>query len=273
MMDWLEIAKTLPLSSKTRSNCECGDGKPAVINHQLKGYSFYCFRCDTKFFEHKGQQTLAELARIKELNELATQSFKIELPKDFTEEIPLVGRLWLYKAGITPTVWKKYGFGWSEFWQRVVMPVYEGDKLVWFQARAVLDGQKPKYINPTGDRESLMFLAATTNDRSEIILVEDILSAVRVGAVAPACSMLGTKITTAQAGKLAQYDIVRTWFDNDRAGKQGAYNVRRCIGLGTEVLNIRSTQDPKSYSNTEIREILNDGICRQLKEQQLATQR
>jgi hypothetical protein len=259
MMEWTEKAKTIPLGQKIRSDCfVCGPKNTAVISHSIKGYSYFCFRCDEQSFIGKGQQTLAELARIKELNEQAKVTVPIRLPKDFSEEIPLVGRLWLYKAGITESVWKEYGFGWSEEWQRVVMPIYEDNKLIWFQARAVLHGQKPKYLNPTGDRESLVFFSKTRSDlrNDTITVVEDILSAIRVGTITPTASLLGTKITTAQANRLAKFRHVRTWLDNDRAGIQGAYKVRRCCGLVCEVSDVRTDLDPKCYSNDEIREIL-----------------
>lgn len=259
-MQWLETAKTLAVSRKTRIDCDCGDGKTGIVNHEPHGYSFFCFRCGEKFFESKGKQTLAELAYIKQLNEEATnEHYTIELPADLSDELPLAGRLWLYRAGITPTTWKQYGFGYSEKMQRVVMPVYdERNQLVWWQARAVHDGQEPKYLNPTGDRSRLMFWAGKTTSRRIITVVEDILSALRVGFNTPACSMLGTKITTQQANMLCEYEHVRTWLDPDRAGKQGAYNIRKACGLVSKVSNIRTERDPKEYSNAEILEILEE---------------
>ena len=96
-MNWLTIAENLPLGHKTRSNCECGDGKTLLINHTIKGYSCFCFRCSEQQFVAKGKQTLADLEKLKKLNEEAENiQLKMELPSDYTQEIPLVGRLWLY---------------------------------------------------------------------------------------------------------------------------------------------------------------------------------
>ena len=261
MTDWLKVAKTLAVSRKTRQDCDCGKGKTRIINHNTSSYSYMCFRCEDSGFVSKGKQTLEELAHVRALNEAAAnERYDIKLPNDFTTEIPLVGRLWLYKGGITESVWRQYKFGWSEKMQRVVMPVYKGEKLVWFQARAVLHGQKPKYLNPTGDRNALIFWADSTPSGSvrgtPITVNEDILSAIRVGAVTPACSLLGTKITTAQANQLAQYDRVTTWLDSDRAGVEGAHKIRRLLGMVTEVRNIVTTRDPKLQCNDTIRELL-----------------
>jgi hypothetical protein len=150
------------------------------------------------------------------------------------------------------------------------MPVYEHGKLVWFQARAVLYGQQPKYLNPTGDRKELVFWSKQDSHAavcgsvpggggaagSCITVVEDILSAVRTGAVTPACSLLGTKITVQQANKLGAYDLVRTWLDPDAAGISGAYNIGKLLGMVTEVQNIVTDSDPKCYCNAEIARIL-----------------
>lgn len=253
-MNWITKAKNLPTNHKARHSCECGTGEPAIINHSLQGYSFYCFRCGEQEFEGKGTQTLEELAHIQELNNQANTDLPIELPSDFTNDIPPEGRLWLFKGGVTESQWRHYNFGWSDKMQRVVMPIYKDLKtksqLIWFQARAVHKGQKPKYLNPSGDRTSLVFFTGTKT--KEITVVEDILSAVRVGTTHHCCSMLGTKITTQQANILSQYDRVTTWLDPDKAGIDGAVSIRKAVGLITETRNITTLKDPKEYSNEEI---------------------
>lgn len=253
---WLAIAKELAPNSKTRDNCDCGSGKTLVISRDHKTYSCYCFRCGYQRYSDVGTLSLEELAKIKELNKQAKEvRLTVELPEDFTEDIPLIGRLWLYKGGVGPSLWKKYSIGWSDTLQRVIMPIFDNSKLVWFQARAVHPGQMPKYIGPDGDRSTLVFKTGEHTGKS-VTVVEDMMSAYRVGEITATCSLLGTKITTAQANILGQYDLVTTWLDDDAAGKRGAYDVRRAVGLVTEVRNISTTKDPKCYSREEIVNIL-----------------
>ncbi len=257
MTDWLTAAKRIAVARKLRLDCECGSGKTLIVNHNPQGYSCFCYRCDYSEFVGKGKQTLEELANIRALNEAAAnERYDIKLPDDFTTDIPLEGRLWLYKAGVTVSLWSSYNFGWSERMQRVVMPVYRGKELVWFQARAVLHGQTPKYLNPTGDRTSLVFWAGCSKDYSDVTVVEDILSAIRVGVVTPTCSLLGTKVTVQQALQLSRYERVSSWLDADAAGVGGSYKLRKLLGMVTEVRDIRTTKDPKAYSNAEIRSVL-----------------
>jgi hypothetical protein len=259
-MNWLGQAKTLPTGQKTRADCECGDGKTLIINHFTKKYSAYCFRCGFDKYHIKGNSTLEELRLLRELNErTAKLSFtKLELPHDFTTDIPISGRLWLYSGGLSPSTWGKYGIGYSPALHRVVLPVYDTrGNLVWYQMRAVLDGQEPKYIQPDRPRGNVTFSAGCNGgDRTRAIVVEDILSAIRVSKFEPTFSLLGTKITTEQASLLAQYSRVTTWMDADKAGRDGAYNIRKCLSLVTEVDNIRTEDDPKRLSDQQIEESL-----------------
>lgn len=261
MQEWLKVAQNLPLGHKTRIPCsKCGtDDKSLLVNHGNKAYNAYCFRCGQNPFQMKGEQSLAELKRIKELNHNAyTQKLSaLELPSDYTTEIPLQGRLWLYKGSITESTWKTYGIGYSEKLQRVVLPVYNSiHKLVWYQCRAIHNGQSPKYIQPSSNRETILFQSLNSGNCKRAIVVEDILSAIRVGKQQMAYSLLGTKITTAQANYLSKYSRVTTWLDPDKAGTKGAYNIRKALQLVTKVDNIVTDKDPKCLSDKEIREAL-----------------
>lgn len=258
---WLTIAQTLPTSQNTRSDCECGSGKTLIINHNPKYYSAHCFRCSFTGYHDKGTQTLDQLAELRRLNEEAQNDppSKVELPDDFTTDIAREGRIWLYEGGIGPTAWKKYRIGYSPKMHRVVLPVYsEEGELVWVQNRALMKGQKPKYLQPSRERSAVTFNAHpdTPDDMSLVVVVEDILSAIRVGKFAPTHSMLGTKITDGQTNILNKYRKVITWMDNDAAGKSGSRNIRRSVGLMSETANILTETDPKTMSDQRIQEEL-----------------
>lgn len=269
---WLEIARNLPLGHKARVDCPaCGEGtntKAMIVSHNVKAYSGSCFACSHQPFEMKGTQTLAEIAELKRINNESLRGTAGEppvLPEDFTTDIPLEGRLWLYSNGITETLRTQYSIGYSARLRRVVMPVYDSeDTLKWYQCRALLDGQKPKYLQPSGDKHSVVFqskLRETEHTTSTVIVVEDIMSAIRVGDVCNSVSLLGTKATTAQINHLSKYDRVITWLDSDKAGKRGSTAIRQACGILTETANIVTEHDPKFYSKQQVKEIL----CQHLK--------
>ena len=147
-MDWLEVAKNLPVGQTTRAECiMCGLGTgahAAIINHNIKYYSIYCYACGPVGWEGKGVMNLAERKRLKDIDDDAIRSTRtrtISLPKDTTfthTEFSREARTWLFQGGLTPTIWKKYRIGYSPRLERVVLPIYgDDDSLIWYQLRAV----------------------------------------------------------------------------------------------------------------------------------------
>ena len=53
----------------------------------------------------------------------------IHLPKDFSKDIPSKAKHWLEKYNITDDEIDRFNFGWSESYQRLILPVYNDDKL------------------------------------------------------------------------------------------------------------------------------------------------
>lgn len=265
--NWLEIAKRLPLGHKTRVDCpECGENtntNAMMVSHSSKSYNGFCFACDHKPFEMKGKQTLEDLAELKRINNESlqpTEGARCELPEDFTPDMPLEGRLWLYSNGITDTLKRKYNIGYSKRLRRVVMPVYntKGD-LIWFQCRALVKGQQPKYLQPSGDKSSVLFQSKTEEDKGtkgRVVVVEDIMSAIRVGETTLTISLLGTKADTSQINTLSRFSEVVTWLDSDKAGRNGSKTIRQAVGLLTHTKDLVTELDPKSYSNQQIETIL-----------------
>lgn len=208
----------------------------------------------------KGKLTLTELKELNDLNEQAKYGLResIKLPADFTTDISLQGRLWLYKAGLSPSDWVKHGFGYSPSTRRVVLPVFnQAGELVWQQHRAVIEGQTPKYLQPARDKGDILYVVnPDTGPTERAIVVEDILSATRVGRHQTAISILGTKLSAGQAKRLAKFAEVTTWLDGDSAGLAGSKAIRKSMSLVTSVSNIQTDLDPKEYSDHEIRRIL-----------------
>lgn len=262
-MNWIQVAKDLPLNGKVQTLCpeNCGSGEKLSVTHSMKSYWCNCYRCGFTDIEYKGKQSLAELSRIQELNKAAEEiELTLDLPKDFTNDLPRHARMWLFSAGITPTVWMQHRIGYSKQLDRVILPVYDyEDNLIWYQCRALQAGQKPKYLQPARDRSTIMFrVTRSREDVERVIVVEDILSAIRVGKHINTVSLLGTKITTAQAADLGKYNEVTTWLDSDTAGRRGAYKIRKTLSLITSVSNILTPLDPKELSDKEIVRNLNE---------------
>jgi len=260
---WLDLAKTVPQGQHIRSTCDNECGTPSMnVYHSPTTYSAYCFRCGTIGWRDKGYQTLEDIQKSKAITEAAykhAQSHTLSLPSDSTSDVtqwPSEALVWLLKAGIYGKMITDARIQYSAQYQRVVLPIYKDNVLIYYQLRG-FNPNEAKYINPSVDRSNIYYsVLCNTDDDSSVVIVEDILSCIRVGQVHNCVSLLGTKISTQQASYLSNYDKVYTWLDPDEAGIHGAYQIGRALALTTDVVNITSSVDPKFLTNKEISERL-----------------
>lgn len=256
---WLAAAKKLSVGKHSRIDCpRCGWGtgtKAAIINHNSKEFSVYCNACKLVRKFDKGKLSIAEIKAYREMAARAKEQLKLELPHDYTLEIPEIGRQWLYKCGISPSFWALLGIGWSDYYQRVVLPVYNREaRLIWYQLRAVHPEQKPKYIQPKAAKNCVYTTQGTIPARVAVV-VEDIASATRINLTrmnVNAYSLMGTTMTPAQLNTLRSYDIVLVWTDADKAGRDSDKKIRKTLNLWTSTQSIVTQEDPKYLSNEEL---------------------
>lgn len=258
---WLAQAQELALGQSAKADHVCGPGRTMRVAHELKGYRAFCFRCDDSGWYPHPELSLAEkLARAKEKDALEASAIadtRPPMPADFQPTgWPDHARLWLYRAGLGDREIGQSGIYYCPRLDRVVLPVVQGDKLAYWQARGFERG-RPKYINPPIDKSSI---TARYGDSGKLIIVEDILSAIKVGLVARGWSILGTTIsptTAASVAAAATSHGVGIWLDPDKAGRTARAKVQRSLSiLGIEATIIRTERDPKHYSREEIKRII-----------------
>jgi len=263
---WLSTAKTLPAGRSTKIEC-CAADRSLMVSNEAKGYRAYCFRCGPAGFVAHGDFSIDQLKRRRQELEWQ-QDRRIKLPFDFTTDIPPSEAVWLYKAGVASVIANHYGFGYSPSLRRVILPIYKDGVLHGYTARSTIN-ERPKYIEKVVSPTSTIFVAdpglalAWPDDGSAVnvpdcVLVEDILSAVRVGRWVRTCiALLGTQLPSLSLGSNGERNTVAIWLDPDKAGKAGASRLQRSLVLqGYETKLIRSAKDPKFYSNREIRRLL-----------------
>jgi DNA primase len=238
-----------------------------MVSNEAKGYRAYCFRCGPAGFVAHGDFSIDALKRRRE--ELAWSNTKqVSLPKDFTTDIPPSEAVWLYKAGVGHTVSKHYGFGYSPSLRRVILPIYKDGVLQGYTARSTIN-ERPKYIEKVVEPSATVFVSDPSialpwsgdgllGTVPDVLLCEDILSAVRVGRhVRLSIALLGTSATPRQLSLSDVRGTVGIWLDPDKAGNKGAKAIQRSLSIqGYETKLIRSAKDPKYYSNREIRRLL-----------------
>ena len=256
MQKWIDVAQSLPAGRRVRIPC-CKADNSLLVSHSLKGYNAYCFRCGFSEFVPHGIRRIADINRHKA--EFAIKQSGVKLPKDYTLDVPVEAALWYMKVGISPELARQYEIGYTPSLHRVVLPVrdIETGALDAVQMRAIRSFDKPKYLNPTGPAVAQAVFWSGPPDGVAIV-VEDILSAIRVGRVAPTASILGTSMTDERASRIAtRVHTAILWLDPDKAGREGRINAYRQLAMqGVKVFKVSTDLDPKYYNNDEIREHL-----------------
>jgi DNA primase len=236
-----------------------------TVRHKEDGWSGYCHRCGDKPWHPKPMPTLAERVAAKAQQRSVEEAMRYEvrppMPANFdVPSWPLAARVWLFKAGLFLSDIATLGAYYHEASKRVVLPVTEQGKLVYWQARLV-EGVGSKYINPVMDKSNLV---ACYGEGSAIVLTEDILSAYRVGQEGCAWSLLGTKLSTPVLARLLKEGKpVLVWLDDDHGrvngnpGQKAAATIMRTLSnVGIQCHNIVTSKDPKLLSRVEIKEVL-----------------
>ena len=233
---------------------DCGPGRTLLISHVDDGVMAHCFRCNDSAFI-RDERTLAErIAALAQAKVADAEAIKPELPQPRERDVqqwPKAARVWLYKAGLSNDAIERLGFYWHPVTQRVVMPVFEDGELVYWQARS-MNPAVPKYINPTVERGTVA--PRFGKGGPVIVLTEDILSAVKVGMVNEAWSIMGTSLPDKIAVRLVNAARpVLVMLDPDEAGRKGtAKIVTQLRLLGLQVGSFMGRADPKLLSKEEI---------------------
>lgn len=247
----------------------CGreiSAKGFIVQRTERGWLLYCHKCkDCVHIDKSG----LPLSKVKELLKLRQQVAPSEqnilrkvvtLPADFTSDIPEPGLFWLEQYGVTPQERQRFCIGYSESLNRVILPVFEGDELVYWQGRRLsADKVEPKYINVrASSRDGIYFKIRTANSDLTVI-VEDILSAIAVARAGySTLALLGSYANHSLRNHLTT-ERVKFWLDTDKRKESIKFSkTLRANGFTCSSVLLH-TKDPKEYSTEEIKSTLEGG--------------
>jgi DNA primase len=221
----------------------------------------YCFSCGRSDLKKKRFKDW-----LKTSNTRLDAPTEVTLPDDYTAALPADAQAWLYKNHFTPELIEKYRIGFSEttpMWShrtqkwydsgpRVILPYYIDDTLQYFEARSLDPTNNLKYVTAGSKKE--LFRSGTQAAKVQyLVIVEDMLSAMRVGEHAATVALRGTKCPDK-----CLVDLYRTtnryilWLDSDEPGQKAARKLGERLTWAGKVRYIKSELDPKCYSAQEI---------------------
>lgn len=247
-----------PVGQGRRYPHDCSNkvDKSLIITRTTKGWVWHCHRCkEGGVRDLSGKSPAEKAAFIRSLDVKPVKTVAdMQLPHDYTRDIPPEGLLYLYRRGLKDSEIKRWKIGYSPRYDRIIFPVYDGHKLVFYEGRTLgkIDKDNPKYMKVYQSNARDTYFVARTIFSSEVVVVEDIVSAIRVSRVVDAYALLSTHVLDSLILQLCQkYDRIYLWLDPDKRSKCVGL-MRRYQALSIPVHLIFSDKDPKFYSDEEI---------------------
>lgn len=207
--------------------------------------SKHCYACGYHVFPDSGDRWKAKQDDHKIINVV-----KGLLPGDYIKEVPNHAWEWLLKFGISADYWRDK-IGYSEIRERLIFRV--GDPLRFSIGRYTPKGNADSLVRKWHIFGDCHQAAVPVGNGSILVLVEDIISAHKVGCVGHALPLFGTKLYPAHIQYIKkQSKPVILWLDKDQEGTlhSKASNIEVLTGLPCSVLT--TDKDPKELSYESI---------------------
>lgn len=171
-------------------------------------------------------------------------------------EWPVKAYVWLRHYGITNEEIRNYQIGYSVEQQRVILPIWWKGEKVGYQLRRIFDtDNRPKYITKAKGGVGFMSFGCTPIDK--VVLVEDILSAIKVGRQEQAIALLSTGVTQEMKLALAKYNRFYIWLDMDNEQVvRAAVKLVKSLGIYGVTKLLHTPNDPKEYDDDQIERYL-----------------
>ena len=256
--DWFDVeAREGEIRRFRHPGCSEGKDKALTIIKTKWGWYVSCFRCKQKGVKAALNLSPDQVLRWQqvEVERENEEVPEIKLPGDYLPKVPAEGLAWLYSCGITDNDIKQYYIGFSPHRDRVILPMYEGDELVYWQGRYLgePDMNHPKYTNQRKAVRHDLWFKVVDKHSDVVVVVEDILSCIVVGKVVDCYALLNASVPDRLMWKLSkEYKRIVLWLDPDKHGAMDRWSVRY-QSFGINVSIVKSDQDPKYYSKEEIR--------------------
>lgn len=204
----------------------------------------YCYRCG-----YHSNRTRITNSTTKSIPS------SIILPADVTTELPYEARQWLNKYELTRLDISRNHIMWSEKYSRIVFPYFNEAELLAWQGRYIgEDKTKAKWFSQGKIHEIIYPLQV---HQRQAVLVEDIISAIKVSKIRGAIPIFGSSVSTKQILRLKSIvDEVWFWLDPDMRGKSlKLAHISNTLGLTAHT--IFSDKDPKEHSLEKISILVN----------------
>ena len=217
----------------------------------------YCHGCGWGMPGYKSMSVEDLKKQTKKNNNNKEKTYgAINLPYDCTSSLPEEPARWLEKYGVTEREILVNHIQWSALNERLLFPIFDlYGNLVIYQGRFFgTNPDAPRY-STRGKVDNCLHYVGVPSDG--VILVEDMVSAIKVGRQACAMPLFGSMISIERLIALSsRFKRLVVWLDRDKA-KYALKARLRASSYFDEVSTIITDKDPKDYSDAQIRGFLN----------------
>lgn len=189
--------------------------------------------------------------------ENTTRLPSLYLPTDADTSLPEFAREWLQGYEFDQATILSNLILWSPSKERLIFPYFIKGELVGYQARCFneMERKKRKWFSQ-GKLDS--FIYTRGNESSTLVLVESVISAIKVGRFAQASPIFGSVISLQRfLGISHVWNNVVIWLDPDKR-KEAVQQANKSRSVIPNVSVIISDKKPKDHTYEEIKIILND---------------
>jgi len=214
----------------------------------------YCFSCN--FYEG-----VSPIKAFQQSREFHTVESGIALPSDSSQELRQDALMWLKSYSLTNEEIDQNNMEWSERKELLIFPFYQGvtgigynDLIAWQGRYFGTNKEYPKYVT-YGIRQDLFHYVGRDNKHT-VVLVEDLISAIKVGRVQLAMPLFSSDANKYQLHHIAQrLDHAIIWLDPDK--RNHAIRLGQRAESFFKTVRVMFTEDdPKCYSTKAIQELL-----------------
>ena len=239
------------MSFLKHSSCPSCGSKDNLANYS--DGSKWCFGCH--YYERGDVSPFIKEREDGEIEEHDDRRRMVELYERGTEELAPRAVVWLSSFGVDVVRATREGFRWSVYWEQLLIPLFDSNgHLCCIQAKNFNPerAKKAKYYN-TGDKS----LSCTTfGTGNTLVLCEDVVSSLRIGATTASMPLLGTSIAKERLTALrSRYTNLLVWLDADK-WKEATAIAQQAKLIGFTARAVFTELDPKEYTDEEIKQWL-----------------
>ena len=222
----------------------------------------WCFACGF-YVPTTGIPNLDEL-REHFKNRRKNDGVACNLPDDFTHTIPEEPLRWLRKYQISDDEIQKNKFGWSPTFGRLIFPVHDsyGNLLMyqgrWFptEMEKKLQAKRSRFHTVGRPEKVDAYFGDAGGGGDTIIVVEDVVSAVKVARICPSIPLFGSELSLDRIIRMAgRFLNLIIWLDHDKATYQAKCEIK-ARPYFKNVSGMYTTYDPKEFSTEELRKMI-----------------